>query len=93
MLFSVGFSMARRSGFSSFLAPQLLEDGYSAISSAVGPEVNPSERVESVENPAVERVRAFFNNAEAELLSIPLRRVNIGFNVVRGEVVDHQPGQ
>ena len=85
--------MARRSGFSSFLAPQFLEDDYSAIPSVVEPEVNSSGRAEFVENPAVERIRAFFNNAEAELLSISLRQVNIGINAARGEVVVHQPGQ
>ena len=88
--------MARRSGFSSFLAPQFLEDGYSTIPSTVEPEVNSSERVEFVENPAVERIRAFFNNAEAELISISLRPVNIVVDAVgvrHAEVVDHQSGQ
>ena len=85
--------MARRSGFSSFLAPQFLVDGYSVIPSTVEPEVSSSERVEFVENPAVESIRAFFNNAEAELISISLRPVYIVVNAVRDEVVDHQPGQ
>ena len=85
--------MARRSGFSSFLAPQLLEVGYSAIPSTGELGVSSPERVESVENPAVESIRAFFNNAEAELISISLRPVYVVVNAVRDEVVVHQPGQ
>ena len=85
--------MARRSGFSSFLAPQLLEDGYSAIPSAGEPEVSSPERIGFVENPAVESIRAFFNDAEAELISISLRPVYVVVNAVRDEVVVHQPGQ
>ena len=85
--------MARRSGFSSFLAPQLLEDGYSAIPSTGELGVSSPERVESVENPAVESIRSFFNNAEAELISISLRPVYVVVNAVRDEVVVHQPRQ
>jgi len=85
--------MARRTSISSFIAPQFLGDGYSAIPPAVEPEVRPFERGEFVENPAVERIRAFFNNAEAELISISLRPVNIVVKAARDEVVDHQPGQ
>ena len=85
--------MARRTGLISALAQRFLGDGYSAYPPAVEPEVRPSERGEFVESSAVESIRAFFNDAEAELLSISLRRVNIGVNVARGEVVDHQPGQ
>jgi len=92
-MFSVGFGMARRSGFSSFLAPQLLEDGYSAIPSTGEPGVSSPERVEFVENPAVESIRAFFNDAEAELISISLRPVYVVVNAVRDEVVVYQPGQ
>jgi len=92
-MFSVGFGMARRSGFSSFLAPQLLEDGYSAIPPAGEPGVNSPERVELVEHPAVESIRAFFNDAEAELITISLRPVYVVVNAVRDEVVVYQPGQ
>ena len=47
-MFSVGFVMARRSGFSSFLVPQLLEDGYSTIPPAGEPGVSSLNELNSL---------------------------------------------